>query len=29
MRCTDVKPAQHEFDIAKQQGIVLQVPRQV
>jgi hypothetical protein len=24
MRCTDVKPVQHEFDILKQQGIVLQ-----
>ena len=24
MRCTDVKPVQHEFDIFKQQGIVLQ-----
>ena len=29
MRCTDVKPAQYQFDIEKQQGIVLQVPRQV
>jgi circadian clock protein KaiC len=27
MRCTDVKPAQHEFDIVKQQGIVLQTAR--
>ena len=26
MRCTDVKPVQHEFDILKQQGIVLQNP---
>jgi len=24
MRCTDVKPAQHEFDIVKGQGLVLQ-----
>jgi KaiC/GvpD/RAD55 family RecA-like ATPase len=24
MRCTDAKPAQHEFDIVKQNGIVLQ-----
>ncbi|HZA54115.1 MAG TPA: ATPase domain-containing protein [Candidatus Udaeobacter sp.] len=24
MRCTDVRPVQHEFDILKQQGIVLQ-----
>jgi circadian clock protein KaiC len=24
MRCTDVKPVQHEFDIRKQQGIILQ-----
>jgi len=23
MRCTDVKPAQHEFDIVKQKGIIL------
>ncbi|TMB66679.1 MAG: hypothetical protein E6J54_21930 [Deltaproteobacteria bacterium] len=27
MRCTDVKPAQYEFDIVKQQGIVLQTAR--
>jgi circadian clock protein KaiC len=27
MRCTDVKPAQYEFNIVKQQGIVLQLPR--
>jgi circadian clock protein KaiC len=27
MRCTDAKPAQHEFDIVKQQGIVLQTAR--
>lgn len=24
MRCTNVKPAQHEFDIVKEQGIILQ-----
>jgi len=24
MRCTDVKPAQHEFDIVKEQGLVFQ-----
>jgi KaiC/GvpD/RAD55 family RecA-like ATPase len=24
MRCTNVKPAQHDFDIIKEQGIVLQ-----
>jgi KaiC/GvpD/RAD55 family RecA-like ATPase len=24
MRCTDVKPTQLEFDIVKQQGIVIQ-----
>jgi circadian clock protein KaiC len=28
MRCTDVKPAQHEFDIVKGQGIVFQSPSQ-
>jgi KaiC/GvpD/RAD55 family RecA-like ATPase len=27
MRCTDVKPAQHEFDIVKGHGIVLQGAR--
>jgi circadian clock protein KaiC len=27
MRCTDVRPAQYEFDIVKQQGIVLQSRR--
>jgi KaiC/GvpD/RAD55 family RecA-like ATPase len=26
MRCTDVKPAQIEFDILKGQGIVLEAP---
>jgi circadian clock protein KaiC len=28
MRCTDVKPAQYEFDIVKGQGMVLQTPLQ-